>query len=323
MKIKKILAFLAATVITTNIIAVTSAAHNVTDCGLSHTVSTTYWDLYENSVHWSNYATKMAVNCGDFKGTGFETYIEKAVKTWDSILFNGSDLMSIETDDTNGCVVFKNKTANQMNVKFGYTAWAVTNRSDAKIADTKLHHYSTAAGSVEIWVDWNTVSGKSDRSKTHVPLHELGHVIGLVDIPKSVSVNSYLMCNDFGSTAPITITNADAKGAAVILGQHTHTVKSIPFVKYNDTYCKRTCSICKAYNYYKHTFSNNVCKWCGYKKTTTTSVGDYENYNMQVNEAIGDEVEPVPVDENEVLGVFDENVISYDYDMPFEPAEIK
>ncbi len=224
---KKIFAFLAATVIAANMTATSALAHNMTDCGLSHKVSTTHWDLYESSIHWSSYKTDMTVNCGDFDGKGFETYINSAVNSWDTAKFNNIDLMSMSIDNESGSVIFLNKTADQMAKVANKTTWAVTYRPGAKNDGTDYHHYSTDAGSIEIWINYDDVLvNKSSTAKTHVPLHELGHVIGLVDIPSSASVNSYLMCNEFGnSVAPTKITITDERGAAVILGQHQHIVK--------------------------------------------------------------------------------------------------
>lgn len=291
MNIKKIFSILAATALAINVTATTAFAHNTSDCGLKHTVSTTHWDLYENTIHWGSYATKMTVNCGVFKETAFETYINNAVTTWDNAKFNGQDLMSIGIDNENGCVRFRNKSADQMAKVAAKTTWAVTYRTGATSDGTSYHHYSTSADSIEIWINYNSVLvNKSTNAKTHVPLHELGHVIGLVDIPNTVSVNGYLMCGDFGSsTIPTSITKADLQGAAVILGQHT--AHNFVYSNYNSEIHKKTCTICGAYNYYYHTFSNNVCKYCGYRKTSTTGIADYEDNNALIDENAADEAE--------------------------------
>ncbi|MGN1399712.1 MAG: hypothetical protein ACI4WG_06930 [Erysipelotrichaceae bacterium] len=286
MKFNKTFAFFAAAALAINVTATTAFAHNTTDCGLKHTVSTTHWDLYEDSIHWSSYATKMTVNCGIFEGTAFETYINNAVTTWNNSRFNGQDLMSIDVDNTNGCVRFRNKSADQMAKVASSTTWAVTYRPGAKSDGTSYHHYSTEADSIEIWINYNSVLvNKSSNAKTHVPLHELGHVIGLVDIPSSVSVNGYLMCNEFGNyPIPTSITTADLQGAAVILGQHT--THNFVYSNYNSQIHKKTCKTCGAYNYYYHTFVNNVCKYCGYNSTSSASIGDYENNNAVVNDEV-------------------------------------
>ena len=325
MKTKKIFAFFAAAVLAANITATSAFAHSMTDCGLKHTVSTTHWDLYENSVHWSSYAKKMTVDCGVFEGSAFETYINNAVTKWDNAKFNNKDLMSIGIDNESGCVLFRNKSADQMARVAKDTTWAVTYREKATDDGTSYNHYSTEAGSIEIWINYNTVlSTKTPTSQTHVPIHELGHVIGLVDIPKSVSINSYLMCNDFGSSAaPTTITTTDAQGAAVILGQHT--AHSYTYSKYNSSTHKKTCSICAAYKYENHTYSNNVCKYCGYNKTTGASITDYEEYDNVLNDDIAAEFETeVEADvENLPSSEFTyENDVSNSYDLPFYPDVI-
>lgn len=284
MKIKKVFSFFAALILAINATATTAFAHNTTDCGLKHTVSTTHWDLFESSIHWSSYATKMTVNCGIFEGTAFETYINNAVEKWDNAKFNGQDLMSISIDNTNGCVRFRNKKADDMAKVASSTTWAITYRAGAKSDGTSYNHYSTASDSIEIWINYNSVLvNKSSTAKTHVPLHELGHVIGLVDIPKNVSTNSYLMCNEFGnSVAPTKITEADLQGAAVILGQHT--VHSFKYSNYSTEIHKKLCNTCGAYNYYYHTFSNNVCKYCGYRKTSTTGTAEYEDNDVMIDD---------------------------------------
>lgn len=300
MKAKKIFAFIATIAVATNMVTATASAHNMTDCGLNHPVSELHWGLYENSLHWSSYQTDMTIDCGDFEGGTFETYIKNAVTAWDNAKFNNKDLMSMSVDNDNGCVIFLNKTATEMAKAFGSSSWAVTYREKAKDDGTEYNHYSTAAGNVEIWVDWTTISSKSPNAKNHVPRHELGHVIGLVDVPSSVSPNAHIMCNGFGSnyTPPTSISAADLQGAAVILGQHQHSVSAIQYKYYNSTYCRKTCTVCNARNNYKHNYVNNVCKLCKHKKTTTSSIGDYENDSIQIydniEENVPTEIEPEP-----------------------------
>lgn len=264
---KKLLSFFVAFVMVNYFSIVTVSAHNMTDCGYKHTVSTTHWDVYEDTIHWGSYSTPITVDCGVFEGHSFATYINSAVTTWDNATFNGSDLLAMNVDNESGSVIFRNKSADQMAEVAGRTTWAVVYRSGAKKDTSDYEHYSTDAGSVQIWVNWNDVLiNKSSTAKTHVPLHELGHVIGLKDIPSSVSVNSYLMCNDFGnSVAPTTITNADKQGAALILGQHTS--HSFLYTRNNSTSHKKYCKICGIYNYYTHTYnSSGTCTKCGYVK---------------------------------------------------------
>lgn len=240
-------------------------AHSVSDCGYKHSVSTTHWDIYEDSVHWGSYNTALTVDCGLFEGTLFETYINNAVSKWNAATFNGSDLMTMKIDNTSVSAIFRSKTSAQISAVCGSSAWAITYRAGAVIDSSGYQHYSTNAESIAIWVNWNDVlKDKSTTAKTHVPLHELGHVIGLKDIPATVSTNSYLMCNEFGSSAaPTSITTADKQGAAVILGQHTS--HSFTYSQYSSTAHKKTCSICGVYQYYTHTYnSNGVCIYCGY-----------------------------------------------------------
>ncbi len=264
---KKILSLFIAFVIGGYVLTATVFAHNITDCGYKHTVSTTYWDVYEDTIHWGSYVTPITVDCGIFEGHSFESYINNAVTTWDNAKFNGSDLLTMTVDNESGCVIFRNKTADQMAEVAGKTTWAVVYRAGAKKDSSGYEHYSTEASSVQIWVNWNDVLvNKSSTAKTHVPLHELGHVIGLKDIPSSVSVNSYLMCNGFGSSAaPTTITNTDKQGAALILGQHTS--HSFLYAQNNSSSHKKYCKICGVYNYYAHTYNSvGTCTKCGYVK---------------------------------------------------------
>lgn len=104
-------------------------------------------------------------------------------------------------------------------------------------------------GNVQIWINWNDVlRNKPDSCSEHAAQHELGHVIGLKDIPSSVSPNAYLMCNGFGQnySVPTTITTSDKKGAAVILGRHTtHTWAADSSETPNRIYCTK----CGVYHY--------------------------------------------------------------------------
>lgn len=131
------------------------------------------------------------------------------------------------SEQTSGVVKFRNKSSEQIASTFGETysnSWGVVYRSNAT-ANSTTHHYNLTAGNVQIWINWNDVLvGKKATCKMHTALHEIGHVIGLKDIPSSVSPNAYLMCNGFGAnySVPSEIKAADIKGAAVILGQHTN-----------------------------------------------------------------------------------------------------
>lgn len=239
-------------------------AHSA-ETGYRHSSNVTGWDIYETSAHWGSYLSTMTIDSGDFVGTSFQAWIEDAVDDWNSATFNGSDLMSMQVNNSSGCVVFLDKNADEMTAEFNKSAWAVTYRSQASIDSN--NHYLSTAGNVEIWVNWSDVLvNKSSRAKAHVPLHEIGHVIGLIDVPSSVSPNAYLMCNGFGTAyaVPNAITTTDIKGAAVILGQHTsHT---FVYEQYNTTSHRKYCSLCGIYNYYYHSDSSatDACTKCGY-----------------------------------------------------------
>lgn len=260
---KKIASLFIAWVMIIAFSSITVSAHNMDDCGYKHTATTTHWDIFEDTIHWGSYASTITVDCGIFEGHSFENYIGSAVNTWNAATFNNRDLLTMTVNNTSGSVLFRNKSAEQMAEIAGSTTWAVVYRSGAEKDSSNYEHYNTSAGSVEIWINWNDVLvNKSTTAKTHVPLHELGHVIGLKDIPSSASINSYLMCNEFGnSTPPTVITNADKQGAAVILGQHTS--HNFVYTNYSSTAHKKYCTICGIYNYYKHTYSNNTCTKCG------------------------------------------------------------
>lgn len=247
----------------------TSLSAHSTTTGLFHDTSVTHWDIYETYHHWGSYLTEITVDCGDFSDSTnkFKSFIQTAIKDWNDASFNGSDLLTITEDNTNGTVIFLDRNADEMDTKFHKSGWAITNQEDASCDSN--HHYSTTAGNIEIWVDWTgkVSKTKTDQSKEHVPKHELGHVIGLKDISSNVSVNSYLMCNGFGnSTAPTTITNADLQGAAVILGQHTTHNFSSTYIFHNSSYHRQPCNKCGAYKLYNHTYSNGTCTKCGYSK---------------------------------------------------------
>lgn len=248
-----------------SIMTLSSTAHTV-ESDLYHHVQCTGWDVYEDSKHWGGSNTIMTVSCGDFDGgSSFGSYIENAVDEWDSSTFDGEDLMNIEINNSSGAVVFLDKTSDQMSAEFGYSAWAVTYRS--KAGSDSNNHYYTTSGNVEIWVNWtDVVSNKSSRAKTHVPLHELGHVIGLKDVPASVSPNAYLMCNEFGTSysVPNEITATDKQGAAFILGQHVNHVYESLYIYHNSYYHRQPCSKCGAYKLYSHNYINGTCTLCGH-----------------------------------------------------------
>lgn len=249
------------------LVTVSISAHT-TVSDLYHHPQCTGWDVYEDSQHWGSNSTTMTVSCGDFSGnSSFKSYITNAVTSWNNVSFDGTDLIDMCLDNTSGTVIFLNKSAEQMSAEFAYSAWAITYRTKA---DKDFNnHYNTTAGNVEIWVNWSDVlSGKSTRAKTAVPLHELGHVIGLKDIPASVSPNAYLMCNEFGTTYPVPneITETDIKGAAFILGVHSAHVFTSTYTSHNSSYHRQSCNKCGAYKLYTHTYSNGVCTGCGYRK---------------------------------------------------------
>lgn len=251
--------------------ATSVAAHDSTDRTYKYYETVNHWVVNEDGAHWASYSTAMTVNCGDFTGTDFETYIKSAVTKWNSATFNGSKLISMSVNNTSGCVYFENADKTTIKDLSGSeTTWAITYRTGCtKNSTTK--HISTSADSIRIKVNWSVLSAKSTTAKTHVPLHELGHVIGLDDISNKASYNAYLMCNEFGSnySAPTTITTDDIKGAAFILGLHTKSDHVLSSTKsyHNSTYHRQPCTVCGAYLLETHSYSNGVCTKCGHKSS--------------------------------------------------------
>lgn len=247
----------------------TSFAHE-TVSGKKHSSKYTGWDIYEDSAHWASYNVNMTVNNGIFNGTAFADYITYAVTNWNNARFNNQDLMTISESST-GVVRFRNKTTQNMVDEFGEvyrSCWGVVYRTNATIDEN--NHYELTSNNVEIWINWNDIlSKKTGTSRTnccrHTTQHEIGHVIGLKDVPESVSPNAYLMCNGFGQyySVPTSITTNDLQGAAVILGRHS-THSSYSYVQYSANNHRKVCGICGAYTLHGHSISNGVCTKCGY-----------------------------------------------------------
>lgn len=183
------------------------------------------------------------------------------------------------SEKTGGYVRFCKKTLSQMQKLNKQNAWAFVYRTKAN-TDSK-NHYKTTAGNVEIWVNWDDVlSAKASGCKTHTALHELGHVIGLKDISADVSPNAYLMCNEFGKnySVPKSITAADIKGAAVILGQHT--VHSFKYNILNENQHIRACSKCGGYTgIANHSFGEwvNYSQWQQARHCTACGFAQYRD----------------------------------------------
>ncbi|MCM1333474.1 MAG: hypothetical protein NC084_13765 [Bacteroides sp.] len=243
-------------------ITICASAHSQAT-GCKHESAYTGWDIYEDSVHCASYNEWITVDKGPFSDDNFGKYITSAVSSWNDATFNGSSLLKMK-ESSSGFIVFKNKTNKQMSAINRDSSWGCVRRGVATY-DTTTNHYSTAAGSVEVWINWNDIlSKKSSGCSTHTALHELGHVIGLKDISEDVSPNAYLMCNGFGSSysIPKSITENDKQGAAVILGQHTsHSFQT--YKKHNATYHRTTCTVCGIYKLEKHQKENGACKYCG------------------------------------------------------------
>ncbi len=275
-KIKILLLFLTASFCAVSILSVSSSAHTVSIV-VEHDPQYTGWDIYDESeAHHSNYTTAITVNKGDFTSADFGNYITNAVTQWNNATFNGTDLLYMKESST-GYIKFCKKTLAQMQKVNKGNAWAFVYRSKATTDSNS--HYTLNSGNVEIWVNWDDVlSAKATGCKTHTALHELGHVIGLVDIPASVSPNAYLMCNEFGSyySVPKEITINDKQGAAVILGQHTNHSFSNSGTwneKIDNTQHRRICSVCEGYTIQNHSFGawSDYGQWlqvrfccCGY-----------------------------------------------------------
>lgn len=293
---KKIKIFSFATAILTVLALSANVGAHTTTSGYSHDPTYTGWDIYEDSAHAASYNQAITVSKGTFTSADFGTYITNAVNAWNSATFNGSDLLNM-TVSTTGYVKFVSKTAAEMKRKSHEEAWAFVYRTNATTNST-THHYTTTPGNVEIWVNWpDTLANKGYNAKTHTALHELGHVIGLMDIPESVSPNAYLMCNKFGTAypVPISITNNDKQGAAVILGQHTsHTFSNISI---NTSQHRHVCSICGCYCLENHSYTCNSindsqhrysCS-CGYVSSTSAHTwGGWQSYspNVQIRHCV-------------------------------------
>lgn len=266
---KKVIVFITS-VIMLFLLTLNTVAHNSTGSNYKYHELVTHWVAHESGAHWPSYSTTLTVNCGDFTGTSFADKIEDAVNAWNNAKFNNIKIITMALDNTSGSVYFENVTKEEMrDISGSDLTWAVTYRSECVKSDLNLHHISTAADSIRIKANWERVSGKSSNDKLHIPMHELGHVIGLDDISSSASINGYLMCNEFGnSTIPTTITQQDLQGAAFILGLHTESMHELSSTKiyHNSTYHRQPCTICGAYLLEKHSYVNNRCTICGHTK---------------------------------------------------------
>lgn len=267
------LIFLVCLIFASMAFTISSSAHT-TSISVQHDPTYTGWNIYNtNEKHHSNFTTAITVSKGNFTNADFGSYITSAVTSWNGSTFDGKDLLNM-SESSNGYVKFCRKTLDEMKAVNKESTWAFVNRKGAT-ADSN-GHYTTTAGNVEIWVNWDDVlCNKTATCKTHVALHELGHVIGLKDIPSSVSPNAYLMCNEFGAnySVPSAITAADKKGAAVILGQHT--AHSFRYKSLSSTQHIYACTKCGGYTEINnHSFGEWVdygqwqqvrhCTYCGY-----------------------------------------------------------
>ena len=250
------LIFLVCLIFSSMVFSISSSAHT-TSISVLHDPTYTGWDIFNtNDKHHSNSTTAITVSKGEFTVSDFGSYISDAVSSWNSATFDGRDLLNM-SESSNGYVKFCKKTLDEMEKVNKGSAWAFVYRSKAAVDSNG--HYINTAGNVEIWVNWNDVlSGKSVNAKRHVALHELGHVIGLKDIPYEVSPNAYLMCNEFGQyyAAQSQITLNDKQGAAVILGQHTsHSNNTYGNYSEDSTKHRVICDVCGSYTLASHVYS--------------------------------------------------------------------
>ena len=249
----------------------TSASAHSGNSGVKYYPQVTKWDIYENSKHWKSYNTSLTVNSGDFTGYEFATYVTNAVNSWNSKTFNNQSIIQM-TESSSGVVKFISKSSTDFAAVFGSTnGWGGVYRSNAT-ADSD-NHYNLTAGNVEIWINWNEVLSQKPYSSrvnccNHTTQHELGHVLGLKDIPASAAYTGHIMCNEFGSNYPVptTISSNDVQGAAVILGRHKNTDHSFTnmYIFHNQTYHRNPCSLCGGYKLTTHTYVNGTCTACGY-----------------------------------------------------------
>jgi hypothetical protein len=129
-------------------------------------------------------------------------------------------------------VVFRNRTNAQFRDLGASGSFGLVNIPGVWVPGSgtnNLRHYSTAANSIEIWINYDHMLAQINAQHRptvfdYIARHELGHVIGLRDLPHRSS-NCNIMCNGIGVSAAnfhSTITEQDRRGASVILGQHNH-----------------------------------------------------------------------------------------------------
>jgi uncharacterized repeat protein (TIGR02543 family) len=248
-KLKIILVFIAMFIAVLALTFTTNAHNQHSD--IDYNFNNNQWEIYENprEPHWQRHNVPITVNWGDFTtGHAFRTHIDTAVSTWNNATFNNSKLLSVATN-TNGSVVFRNRTTAQITAKFGTgyrDAWGIVNFDDARLLPVNGNgnhlHYSTAANSVEVWINWGLLQNQSNNARTWVALHEIGHIIGLKDIPRSIAERGHVMVSGFGNADFLTSPSlADRQGVSVISGQHTTHNFSIQ----NQTHA--VCAICNGY----------------------------------------------------------------------------
>jgi len=260
MKITKLFALIMTFFVYVNIFNTSKISYAHDDnCNLQHDSKYTGWDIFEDSYGHLNHGQSITLSYGDFNNTSDSTFvsaIDYAKNQWNSAYFNGSKLINVSIDNVNGSVTYLKKEPSYFfMVSNDDKTWAVAERGIANKDGN--NHVLTTNNNMQISVNWRVVCGdgtttypgKSQNAKNHIATHELGHFVGLKDIPASVSSNAYLMCNEFGSLpAQASLTSQDIQGAAVILGVHTNNNHVFnPPVSHDSTYNRESCKYCGAY----------------------------------------------------------------------------
>ncbi len=98
--------------------------------------------------------------------------------------------------------------------------------------------------------------------------HELGHVLGLLDLYNTSNKNKIM----YGLEKTRTVESPQAKdlmGARVITGIHSHSAWNYTYYdrpSSTQTRHKRYCTSCQGFKYLNCVYLSNVCKYCGASK---------------------------------------------------------